>query len=44
MEEIAGTLAGSDGYSENLNEKTVRAYKNKLIKEMAVYLFGSDAI
>ena len=43
-EEIAGTLAGSDGYSENLNEKTVRAYKNKLIKEMAVYLFGSDAI
>lgn len=43
-EEIAGTLAGSEGYSDNLNEKTVRAYKNKLIKEMAVYLFGSDAI
>lgn len=43
-EEIAGTLAGSEGYSDNLNEKTVRAYKNKIIKEMAVYLFGSDAI
>ena len=38
------TLAESEGYSDNLNEKTVRAYKNKIIKEMAVYLFGSDAI
>lgn len=43
-EEIAETLAGSEGYSDNLNEKTVRAYKSKIIKEMAVYLFGSDAI
>ena len=43
-EEIASMLAGSNGYSDNLNEKTVRAYKSKIIKEMAVYLFGSDAI
>lgn len=43
-EEIAEKLAGQQGYGENLGEKTVRKYKNKLIKEMAVYLFGSDAI
>lgn len=43
-EEIASMLAGSNGYSDNLNEKTVRVYKDRLIKEMAVYLFGSDAI
>ena len=43
-EEITEMLAGKDGYSENLNEKTVRNYKNTLIKEMAVLLFGSDAI
>lgn len=27
-----------------LTEKTVRTWKNKLIKEMSVYIFGSDAI
>lgn len=43
-EEITEMLAGENGYSENLNEKTVRNYKNTLIKEMAVLLFGSDAI
>ena len=43
-EEIAELLAGKKGYSENLNEKTVRTYKNTLVKEMAVLLFGSDAI
>ncbi len=43
-EEIADMLAGQDGYSENLNEKTVRNYKNTLVREMAVLLFGSDAI
>jgi hypothetical protein len=37
-------MADMDGYSENLNEKTVRNYKNALIREMAVLLFGSDAI
>ena len=43
-EEITEMLAGENGYNDNLNEKTVRNYKNALIKEMAVLLFGSDAI
>lgn len=43
-EEIAESLAGKNGYNNNLNEKTVRGYKNTLIKEIAVLLFGSDAI
>ena len=43
-EEITEMLAGKNGYNDNLNEKTVRNYKNALIKEMAVLLFGSDAI
>lgn len=43
-EEITEMLAGKDGYSENLNEKTVRNYKNTLVREIAVLLFGSDAI
>lgn len=44
FEEIAGTLSGQQGYNENLNEKTVRNYKNALVRDMAVFLFGSDAI
>lgn len=43
-EEIADILAGQQGYSENLNEKTVRNYKNLLVREISVFLFGSDAI
>lgn len=43
-EEITDLLAGKEGYNENLNEKTVRNYKNTLVKEIAVLLFGSDAI
>ena len=43
-EEITDILANMPGYPENLNEKTVRNYKNTLIREMAVLLFGSDAI
>ena len=43
-EEITDILANTDGYQDNLNEKTVRNYKNTLIREMAVLLFGSDAI
>lgn len=43
-EEITDILANTDGYPDNLNEKTVRNYKNTLIREMAVLLFGSDAI
>ncbi len=43
-EDIADILAGTDGFSENLNEKTVRRYKNKLVSEIALLLFGTDAI
>ncbi len=43
-EEITEMLAGENGYNDNLNERTVRNYKNTLVKEMAVLLFGSDAI
>lgn len=43
-EEITEMLAGKQGYNEKLNEKTVRNYKNTLVKEIAVLLFGSDAI
>lgn len=43
-EEIAEKLAGKYGFSENLNEKTVRNRKNKIVQEIAVLLFGSDAI
>lgn len=44
FEEIAELLAGQQGYNENLNEKTVRNYKNALVRDIAVFLFGSDAI
>lgn len=44
FEEITDSLAGQQGYNENLNEKTVRNYKNSLVRDMAVFLFGSDAI
>ena len=43
-EEIAEKLRGTNGFSENLSEKTVRRYKNKLINEMSILLFGTDAI
>ena len=43
-EEITEVLSNTEEYPENLNEKTVRNYKNTLVKEMAVLLFGSDAI
>lgn len=44
FEEIADMLGGQQGYNENLNEKTVRNYKNSLVRDMAIYLFGSDAV
>lgn len=44
FEEIADILGGQQGYNENLNEKTVRNYKNALIRDMAIFLFGSDAV
>lgn len=44
FEEIADILGGQQGYNENLNEKTVRNYKNALVRDMAIFLFGSDAV
>lgn len=44
FEEIADILGGQQGYNDNLNEKTVRNYKNALVRDMAIFLFGSDAI
>lgn len=44
FEEIADILSGQYGYNDNLNEKTVRNYKNALVHDMAIFLFGSDAI
>lgn len=43
-EEIAEKLAGTEGFSENLSEKTVGRYKNILVNEIALYLFGTDAL
>ena len=44
FEEIADALSGQQGYNDNLNEKTVRNYKNVLVRDMAIFLFGSDAV
>ena len=44
FEEITDILSGQQGYSDNLNEKTVRNYKNALVRDMAIFLFGSDAV
>lgn len=42
--EIAEKLAGTNGFSDRLDERTVRNYKNKLVREISVLIFGSDAI
>lgn len=44
FEEIAEGLAGTNGFSDRLSEKTVRVYKSKLLGEIAMILFGADAI
>lgn len=44
FEQIAEMLAGTGEFTDTLTERTVRNIKNKLIKELAVLLFGSDAI
>ena len=44
FEEIAEILAMRDNYNSTLSERTVRRYKNKLVREVAILLFGSDAI
>lgn len=43
-EQIAEQLAGTEGFSERLTEKTVRRYKNRLINKISVLLFGTDAL
>lgn len=43
-EEIASLLAGKEGYDDKLHERTVRRYKTELVKEVAISLFGSDAL
>lgn len=42
--EIAERLAGTNGFSDRLNEKTVRVYKSRLLGEISVILSGVDAI
>lgn len=44
FEEIAEILSMRDDYSSTISERTVRRYKNKLVREVAVLLFGSDAV
>ena len=44
FEEIAEMLSKIEGYSDSLSEKTVRRWKSAIVKEIAIYLFGSDAI
>ena len=44
FEGIAEQLAGTHGFSEKLNEKTVRRYRSLLINKIATLIFGSDAI
>lgn len=44
FEDIAEIMAGQQGYGVTLSEKTVRRYRQSLVREIAIYLFGSDAI
>lgn len=43
-DEIAEELAGKYGFPETLHRRTVIRHKDKLIREIAILLFGSDAI
>ena len=44
FEEIAEELSLTGEFPETLSEKTVRRWKNSLVQELSVYIFGSDAI
>lgn len=44
FEEIAEELAGKYEYGEKLAERTVRTYRSNLVKEVAIQLFGTDAV
>lgn len=44
FEEIAEMLAGKKGFSEKVTEKTIRSYRSSIVKEIAISLFGTDAI
>jgi len=41
--EVAEELGKLDKYPDDIAESTVRKYKNRLIRKMAVVIFGSDA-
>lgn len=42
--EIASKLAGTHGFSKDLTDKTVRSRRNKAVEEIAVLIFGTDAL
>jgi hypothetical protein len=44
FEEIAEQLSQSGDYNETLSEKTVRRWRCSIVQEIAVFIFGSDAI
>jgi hypothetical protein len=44
FEEIAEQLSQSGNYNETLSEKTVRRWRSSMVNEIAVFIFGSDAI
>lgn len=44
FEEIAEILSKDSSYPDSLSEKTVRRWRSSLVKEISIYLFGSDAI
>lgn len=44
FEEIAEILSRSEEYNETLSERTVRRWRSSLVQEIAIHIFGSDAI
>lgn len=44
MREITEILSADASFSDNVSEKTVRRHRDALIRQIAVYIFGSDAI
>lgn len=41
--EVAEELGKLDKYPDDIAESTIRKYKNRLVRKMAVVIFGSDA-
>lgn len=42
-QEVAEELGKLDKYPDDIAESTIRKYKNRLVRKMAVVIFGSDA-